>query len=89
MLSNSVRIHSYSEIDGCVLLPGVEVGRNCRLRQVIVDRNCRIPENTVIGFDEKADRERFFVSPKGVVLVSPEMLITTSAPLRESLSHAV
>lgn len=74
LLSNSVRIHSYSTIEGCVLLPNVEVGRNCKLKRVIVDRNCRIPENTVIGYDERADRKRFFVSSKGVVLVSPEML---------------
>ena len=76
LLSNRVRIHSFCDIDGCVLLPDVEVGRNCKLKRVIVDHGCRIPENTVIGYDTTADRERFFVSPNGVVLVSAENLRT-------------
>ncbi len=74
LLSNSVRVHSYSTIDHCILLPNVEINRNCRIKNAIVDRNCRIPEGTEIGYDIIADRRRFFVSPNGIVLVSPEML---------------
>ena len=40
----------------------------------MIDRGCDIPEGTVIGKDPEADAERFYVSPGGVVLVSPEML---------------
>ena len=33
-----------------------------------------LPDDTVIGEDPDADAERFYVSPNGVVLVTPEML---------------
>ena len=74
LLSNNVRIHSYCEIDDAVILPNVEIGRHCKLQKVIIDRNCRIPPGTIIGYDPEEDAKRFFVSSEGIVLVSPEML---------------
>jgi len=52
----------------------VDIGQNCRLRKVVVDRYCRIPDGTVIGENLQEDAERFYVSPEGVVLVIPDML---------------
>jgi glucose-1-phosphate adenylyltransferase len=40
----------------------------------VVEKYCRIPPDTQIGVDRAADRERFHVSDKGIVLVTPEML---------------
>jgi glucose-1-phosphate adenylyltransferase len=74
LLFPRVRVHSYCEITDSVLFPNVEVGRSCRIRKALIDRYCNIPEGTVIGYDEEADRRRFHVSAKGVVLVTPEML---------------
>ncbi len=74
LLSNNVRIHSYSEIIDAVILPNVEIGRNCKLKNVIIDRNCRIPTGTSIGYNLEEDAKQYYVSPKGIVLVSPEML---------------
>ena len=74
LLSNNVRIHSYSKIKDTVILPNVEIGRNCRLRRVIIDRDCKIPPGTVIGYDREQDAKQFYVSPNGIVLVSSEML---------------
>lgn len=80
LLSNNVRIHSYSSIKDAVILPNVEIGRNCRLKKVIIDRDCKIPPGTVIGYDREQDAKQFYVSPNGIVLVSSEML-------GKSLSH--
>lgn len=74
LLFPRVRVHSYCEITDSVLFPNVEVGRRCRIRKALIDRYCKIPEGTVIGYDMEEDRKRFHVSPKGVVLVTPEML---------------
>ena len=72
---SNVRLHSYSTIEEAVILPDVEVMRNCRLKKVVIDRGCVVPEGTVIGYDHEADRARGFrVSDKGVVLVTREML---------------
>ena len=58
-----------------MILPDVEVKRNCKIRKAIIDRGCVIPEGTEIGYDHDKDRERGFrVSSNGVVLVTREML---------------
>ena len=54
--------------------PDVDVGMNCRLSNAIVDKGCIIPDGTIIGEDPVADAKRFFVTPKGAVLVTPDML---------------
>lgn len=74
LLSNNVRIHSYSHVEDAVILPNVQVGRGCNLRRIIIDRNCHIPEGTRIGYNREDDEQRFYVSKNGIVLVSPEML---------------
>jgi glucose-1-phosphate adenylyltransferase len=72
---SNVRVHSYSDIEDSVLLPDVEVERNCRIRKAIIDRGCIIPEGTVIGHSREDDLARGFrVTEKGVVLVTREML---------------
>jgi glucose-1-phosphate adenylyltransferase len=57
-----------------VVLPNVKIGRNCQITRAVIDKWCDLPEGTVIGEDPEQDAERFYVSPGGVVLVTPEML---------------
>ena len=74
VLFSNVEVHSYSVIEYCVVLPDVSIGRNCRLKKVVFDKGCQVPEGTVIGEDPVADAEKYEISPNGVVLVTPEML---------------
>ncbi len=74
LLFSNVRINSYSEVEDSVLLPDVEVGRSCRIRMAVVDSGCRIPEGTVIGEDPEQDAKQYYLTPGGVVLVTPDML---------------
>lgn len=74
VLFNNVRVNSFSQIQDAVILPNVEIGRHCRLRKVIIDQNCHVPEDMEIGFDPTEDAKHFQVSPEGVVLVSAQML---------------
>ena len=74
LLFSQVRVHSYSEISDSVIYPDVEIGRHCHIRNALIDRGCRIPDGSRIGFDDAEDRKRFHVSPKGIVLITPEML---------------
>lgn len=74
VLFSNVKIRSHSQIEDSVILPQVQIGRSCRIRKAIIDRGCKIPEGTVIGEDPASDRERFRVTDKGVVLVTPDML---------------
>ncbi len=74
VLFSSVRVHSYSVVNWSVLLPLVTVGRHVRLNKVVVDRGCEIPDGMVIGEDLALDSQRFHVTPKGVTLVTQDML---------------
>ena len=77
---SGVRVHSFCNIDQAVILPNVVVNRNCRLRKVVIDRACVIPEGMVIGEDPQADARRFERSEGGVVLVTREMLEKLEKP---------
>ena len=74
VLFSSVRIHSYSTIEECVLLPQVDVGRGCHLKRVVIDNGCHIPAGMRIGFDAVEDARRFYRTDKGIVLVTLAML---------------
>ncbi|MFG6414695.1 glucose-1-phosphate adenylyltransferase [Roseateles sp. DC23W] len=74
VLFNNVRIRSFCNIHQCVLLPGVEVGRHCRLTKVIIDRACVIPDGLVVGEDAALDAARFERTDSGVVLITKQML---------------
>jgi glucose-1-phosphate adenylyltransferase len=74
LLSSDVRIEDGSTIDSSVLLPGVTIGRRCKIFRCILDENCVVPDELQIGHDAAKDRERFFVTKRGVVLVTPDML---------------
>jgi len=74
LLFSNVHVNSYSVVEHSVLLPDVEIGRHCKIKRAIIDKGCKIPDEMEIGIDPVKDRERFYVSPEGVVLVVPEMI---------------
>jgi glucose-1-phosphate adenylyltransferase len=70
ILSPDVRVNSYSEVDASILFSHVNVGRHCRIRRAILDRDVHVPEGTTIGFDAEADRQRYFVTDTGITVVT-------------------
>ncbi len=74
LLFSNVTIDNYTNVDSSVILPDVTIGKNCRIYHAIIDKGCEIPDGTIIGKNEEDDKKRFYVSPNGVVLVTPEML---------------
>jgi glucose-1-phosphate adenylyltransferase len=85
LLSTNVRVHSYADIQDSVILPDVTIGRGAVVARAIIDKHCAIPPGMRIGVDPDLDRERFYVSPGGVVVVTQEMLndleLTQTRPL--------
>jgi glucose-1-phosphate adenylyltransferase len=70
-LSPGVRINSFCEIEGCILLDNVNVGRHSRIRHAIINQGVQLPENSEIGFDLNADRRAgHVVTDSGIVVVS-------------------
>ncbi|HEX2544328.1 MAG TPA: glucose-1-phosphate adenylyltransferase [Ramlibacter sp.] len=74
VLFSSVWVDACCTISEAVIMPDTRIGRGCRLRKVVIDRGCRVPEGMVIGEDAAADQRRFFRTDNGVVLVTKDML---------------
>jgi len=74
LLFSNVSVADYTKVDSTVVLPDVTIGKQCRIRHAIIDKGCEIPDGTIIGEDLEEDKERFYVTSKGVVLVTPDML---------------
>jgi glucose-1-phosphate adenylyltransferase len=82
LLFSNVTVEDHSVLDSSVVLPGVSIGKNCQILHTILDRGCKIPDGTEIGINQEEDKKRFYVSPNGIVLVTPEML-------GQSLHHVI
>ena len=69
VLGVGCRVNSFSEVEESVLFERVRVGRHAKIRRAIIDKDVEIPPGTVIGFDREADRQRFFVTERGTVVI--------------------
>ncbi|HTX24587.1 MAG TPA: glucose-1-phosphate adenylyltransferase [Steroidobacteraceae bacterium] len=74
LLFSDVRIDDRSSVEDAVILPRVEIGKDCHVRHAIIDEGCQIPDGMRIGVDREADARRFHVTDKGVVLTTSDML---------------
>jgi len=69
ILSPKVMVHSHSEIEDSILMEGVDVGRNARIRRTIIDKEVQIPQGMEIGYHLDDDAKRFTVTGSGIVVV--------------------
>jgi len=69
ILSPRVTIHSHAEIEDCILLEGVDVGRYAKIRRTIIDKEAQIPQGMEIGYNLDEDARRFTVTGSGIVVV--------------------
>lgn len=74
LLFLKVRVAERGHIEDSVILPNVLIGRRARLRRVVVDKQCVLPDGFIAGFDPDEDRRRFHVTEGGITLITPEML---------------
>src|SRR5271156_1973979 len=70
VLSQDVRVNSYADVDSSVVFSHVNIGRHCRIRHAIIDRDVHIPDGTVIGYDPNEDKKNYFVSSNGLTVVT-------------------
>lgn len=70
VLGPGVRVHSGAAVDECVILDNCDIGRRAQLHKVILDKYVRVPEDAVIGHDLEHDRQLYYVTKTGIVVVS-------------------
>ena len=74
LLFTSVLARSWSHVEDSVILPWCDIGRNARLKKVVLDRGVKIPPGLVVGEDPILDARRFRRTDKGVCLVTQPMI---------------
>ncbi len=65
----NVKIYEDSYIEDSIIFNDCVVGKNVRLKRVIVDKLVNIPDNVSIGLNLERDRNYFHVSPSGIVVI--------------------
>ncbi len=69
VIGRNVHVHSGAVIEDSIIFDNCDIGRRAKLRRCILEKNVRIPEDTVIGYDAEADKKKYIVSESGIVVV--------------------
>ena len=70
VLSPDVRVNSYSEIDTSILFSHVNVGRHCRIRKAIIDRDVHIPKAPSSATTPRPTAQKYHVTDSGITVVT-------------------
>ena len=75
-------LHTGAIVEESILLSGCDIGERCKIKRVLMDKNCRIAPGAVIGHDVEADRQRFpFVTESGIVVLPKGTYVPASGPI--------
>jgi glucose-1-phosphate adenylyltransferase len=69
VLGRGVRVHAEAVVEDSIIFDNCDIGRRCKIRRAILDKNLQIPPETVIGYDLEQDRQRYHVSEGGIVVL--------------------
>jgi glucose-1-phosphate adenylyltransferase len=69
VLGRAVRVHTGAYVEGAVIFDNGDIGRHAKIRNAILDKNVKIPEGVEIGYDLDSDREKYYVTESGIVVV--------------------
>ena len=70
VIGRHVYVHAGAEVEDCVIFDNCDIGRRSKLKRCILEKNVRIPEGTVIGYDLEDDRKKYTVTESGIVVVA-------------------
>jgi glucose-1-phosphate adenylyltransferase len=74
--SHDVLVEKGAFVDGSVLMPSVRIGDRAVIRNAILDKSVIVDPGAQIGVDLDRDRERFTLSPGGIVVVGKGVRVT-------------
>jgi glucose-1-phosphate adenylyltransferase len=75
IVSPMVRVNSYTTVDESIIFEKVNIGRHCKIRRAIIDKQAEIPAGTIIGYDLEQDKKRFHVTESGIVVIPKGMRV--------------
>jgi len=69
VLGRGVRVHTGATVEDSIVFDNCDIGRRCKIRRTILDKNLKIPADTVIGYDLEQDRPRYHVTDSGIIVI--------------------
>jgi glucose-1-phosphate adenylyltransferase len=72
VLGRYVRVHTGATVEDSIIFDNCDIGRRCRIRRAILDKNITVPPDTVVGYDTASDRANYHVTESGVVVLGGE-----------------
>jgi glucose-1-phosphate adenylyltransferase len=69
VVGRNVRIHTGASVEDSIIFDGCDIGRRAKIRRAILDKNVRVPEDALIGYDLEKDRQQHYVTESGIVVV--------------------
>ena len=69
VIGRGVRIHSNASVEESIIFDNCDIGRRARIRRAILDKNVRVPPDTLIGYDLERDSQLYHVTDSGIVVV--------------------
>lgn len=69
IIGANVKVNSYAYITDSIIFNDVHIGRNCKIRRAIIDKNVTVPAGMEIGFDPEEDKKKFTVTESGIVVI--------------------
>ena len=73
ILGRSVKVHAGALVEDCVIMDNCDIARRAKVRGAILDKNVKVPEDALIGYDLEADRARgYHITESGLVVISGE-----------------
>jgi glucose-1-phosphate adenylyltransferase len=69
ILGRGVKVHTGALVEDSVIMDNCDIGRRAKIRRAILDKNVRVPEDAVIGYDSEQDHKLYHVTESGIVVV--------------------
>ena len=69
VVGRGVRVLSGALVEDSIIFDNCVIGRRARIRRAILDKNVRVPEDAMIGYDTEQDKVLYHVTESGIVVV--------------------
>jgi len=69
VFGRNVYVDKGGQVENSIVMDNVYIGPGAQVKRAIIDKNVRIESGQTVGFDLKADQERYYVSDSGIVVV--------------------
>lgn len=73
IISPNVRIENHSEVYDSIIMEGVSIGKNVKIRNSIIDKLVTVPDGRHIGYNPEEDARQFTITERGIIVVPKEL----------------